>query len=415
MFALIINNFNFLVMENENKNDVEKLKKEAIENVKKTAQEEAKRIVEETVKMTVAESQKTIESRIEEIVKKSEGYVSAEDMKKEIATLQARLKKVEQTSDKDEDPKNIRKAIYDAIPDLIEKFGKGGGKVNVALKAVTDASFAGDALANQTTNVRRDLYMNPYSPRYLKNIFPNVTTDQASVVIPQMGVITGAAAVWDRVGDLPKPDVSPAYKDVTVLMQWLAGITTVNRELLLNVRYLQGSITNTLLYSAHGLFAAENKLITDYIAANAIAYAGDKTVALEKVIDAAFNQLLGNYMNPTHVLMNQADYLTYIKLNKAAGSGEYDLPNNALSGFTGTGLETNVEVVPVPSLVAGTAYVISAPEFEFITRMSPELRMDESGDNFTYNKVSFRIEEMVGFIAKDLNAAVKVPLVIAAP
>ena len=98
------------------------------------------------------------------------------------------------------------------------------------------------------------------------------------------------------------------------------------------------------------------------------------------IIDAAFNQLLGNYFNPTHVLMNQADYLTYVKFNKAAGSGEYDLPNDMLRGFAGSGLEANVQIVPVPSLTAGTAYVISAPEFEFINRLSPELKVSEEHD-----------------------------------
>ena len=140
------------------------------------------------------------------------------------------------------------------------------------------------------------------------------------------------------------------YKDVTVPVKWIAGFTTVNRELLLNVNYLQSSITNTLLYSRKGLFARENEMITDYLADKAIAYSGNKTIAVEKLIDAAFNQLLGNYMIPTHILINQADYLTYVKFNKAAGSGEYDNPNDVLRGFSGTDLETNVQFVPVPSL-----------------------------------------------------------------
>src|SRR5678815_4193482 len=164
---------------------------------------------------------------------------------------------------------------------------------------------------SQTTDVRTSLYNSPYSPLYLRNIFPNVSTDSSAIVIPQRGAITGGVAEWGRgTGDdgvdEAKPDVSPAYKDVNVPIKWLAGMTTVNRELLLNVKYLQGSITNTLLYSNKGLFAAENKYITDYLAANAVAYAGGKTVGAEMIVDAAFNQLLGNYFNPTHVLMNQA-------------------------------------------------------------------------------------------------------------
>ena len=114
-------------------------------------------------------------------------------------------------------------------------------------------------------------------------------------------------------------------------------------------------------------------------------------------------------MVPTHILINQADYLTYIRFNKAVGSGEYDLPNDMLRGFTGTGLDANVQIVPVPSLVAGTAYVVAANEFEFINRLNPELEVATQHDtNFTYNKVTFRVEEMVGFIAKNLNAMVKV-------
>lgn len=108
-------------------------------------------------------------------------------------------------------------------------------------------------------------------------------------------------------------------------------------------------------------------------------------------------------------MINQADYLTYIRFNKAVGSGEYDLPNDMLRGFTGTGLDANVQIVPVPSLVAETTYVVAANEFEFINRLNPELEVTLQHDtNFTYNKVTFRVEEMVGFIAKNLNAMVKV-------
>ena len=32
----------------------------------------------------------------------------------------------------------------------------------------------------------------------------------------------------------------------------------------------------------------------------------------------------------------------------------------------------------------------------------------EHDKNFTFNKVTFRVEEMAGFVAKDLNAMVKV-------
>jgi len=386
--------------------DIEKQKAEALENVKKTA--------EAAAKMTVEEAMKAVSEKMEEIAGKVGKSVTEDDFKKEIAELQARVKQIKQTTSEEKTAKSIKDAIADALVEGAEKLKNFRGEEKLVMKAVTDASWAAGALDHATSEVRPTLYNSPYSPLYLRNIFPNVATDMGTVIIPQIGAITGAAAEWERGSgdggvDVTKPEVSPAYKDVTVPMKWIAGITTVNRELLLNVKYLQSSITNTLLYSSKGLFAAENKMITDYLATNAVAYAGSKTIALEKIIDAAFNQLLGNYMSPTHVLMNQADYLTYIKLNKAVGSGEYDLPNDMLRGFTGTGLETAVQIVPVPSLVAGTAYVVAANEFEFINRLNPELEVATQHDtNFTYNKVTFRVEEMVGFIAKNLNAMVKV-------
>lgn len=378
---------------------VEEIKKEAMDNVTAIAKEQAQKAVEGVAK---AEEVNTIKS----------------DLEKQIAELSSTVKKQSQMKHETEKAVSIADAISGALADNAETLKSFKGSQGLAMKAVTAASFAATSLANQTTSVRRELYNSPYSPLYLRNIFPNISTDAGSVVIPQLQEVTGTADLWARGtgsqgADVEKPEVSPLYKDVTVNMSWLAGITHVNRELLLNVNYLQGSITNTLLYGAAGLYARENKLITDYLAAggNAAAYSGAKTIAMEKIIDAAFGQMLSTYINPTHVLMNNADYLTYIKLNKAVGSGEYDMPNDILRGFTGTGLETAVQIIPVPTLAAGTAYVISAPEFEFINRLSPELRVsEEHGTNFTYNKVTFRVEEMVGFISKNVNAAVKITL-----
>lgn len=377
---------------------LEEIQKEAMDNVTKIAKEEATKAVEGVAKQVEVDALKS-------------------DMASKLDILSSEVKKQSQMS-KDEVIKEVSldQAISKAIGENAEKLKTFKGDTTIALKAVVPGSWASTSLTSQTTEVRRTLYNSPYSPLYLRNIFPNVSTTSSSIVIPQVSTTSGAAAVWARGtgsqgADVEKPEVSPTYTDVTVPIKWIAGFTTVNRELLMNVNYLQGSITNTLLYSASGLYAAENKMITDYIVANHTDYSGDKTIAIEKIIDAAFNQLLANYKAPTHVLMNPGDYLTYIKLNKAVGSGEYDLPNDALRGFTGAGLETAVQIVPVPTLVAGTAYVVSATEFEFISRMAPELQIAEQHDtNFTYNKVTFRVEEMAGFVVKDLAAAIAVTL-----
>ena len=384
--------------------NLDEIKKQAEDNIKEVATKSAKEVAEKAVNEA------------------KETFVSKEDLEKHMSELkkadsenQAKIKELKQTSATEKKSVSIFNSISMTIKENAETLKGVKDKTSIALKAIDDTSWAAGALARQTTNVRRDLYMSPYSPIYLRNIFPNVSTESASIVIPQVQAVTGAVAVYNRFTEATgsteqeKAEVTPTYKDVQVDVKWLAGFTTVNRELLLNVNYLQSSIANTLLYSANGLFAAENAMIAAYLAANAPAYAGAAAAGVEKLIDAAFNTLLGNYMVPTHILINQADYLTYIRFNKAVGSGEYDLPNDMLRGFTGTGLDANVQIVPVPSLVAGTAYVVAANEFEFINRLNPELEVATQHDtNFTYNKATFRVEEMVGFIAKNLNAMVKV-------
>lgn len=382
--------------------------------------DEIKKQAEDNIKEVAIKSAQEVAVKAVNEVK--ETFVSKEDLEKHMSELkkadsenQAKIKELKQTSAIEKKSVSIFDSISMTIKENAETLKGVKDKTSIALKAIDDTSWAAGALARQTTNVRRDLYMSPYSPIYLRNIFPNVSTESASIVIPQVQAVTGAVAVYNRFTEATgsteqeKAEVTPTYKDVQVDVKWLAGFTTVNRELLLNVNYLQSSIANTLLYSANGLFAAENAMIAAYLAANAPAYAGAAAAGVEKLIDAAFNTLLGNYMVPTHILINQADYLTYIRFNKAVGSGEYDLPNDMLRGFTGTGLDANVQIVPVPSLVAGTAYVVAANEFEFINRLNPELEVATQHDtNFTYNKVTFRVEEMVGFIAKNLNAMVKV-------
>lgn len=384
--------------------NLDEIKKQAEDNIKEVATKSAKEVAEKAVN----EAKETFASK-EDLEK------SITELKKADSENQAKIKELKQTSATEKKSVSIFDSISMTIKENAETLKGVKDKTSIALKAIDDTSWAAGALARQTTNVRRDLYMSPYSPIYLRNIFPNVSTESASIVIPQVQAVTGAVAVYNRFTEATgsteqeKAEVTPTYKDVQVDVKWLAGFTTVNRELLLNVNYLQSSIANTLLYSANGLFAAENAMIAAYLAANAPAYAGAAAAGVEKLIDAAFNTLLGNYMVPTHILINQADYLTYIRFNKAVGSGEYDLPNDMLRGFTGTGLDANVQIVPVPSLVAGTAYVVAANEFEFINRLNPELEVATQHDtNFTYNKVTFRVEEMVGFIAKNLNAMVKV-------
>lgn len=391
----------------------EEIKKAAQDNIEKIAKEAASQSVEEKVKKAVDEAKEGLveKSVVEKI--QSDLTTVTENLNKTSASLKA-FKQTERNEV--ESGMNIEAVIKEAVASGAEVYKNLPKEASLVVKEITNANFTGDALANATTTVRPGLYQSPYSPFWLRNLFPNVSTEDGNIVIQQIQGYNGSADVWKRGtgangADVEKPVVEPIIKDITVTPEWIAATATVRRELLLNVKYLQSTITNTLLYSRVGLFARENKLITDYITTNATAYSGAKTIAVEKLLDAAFGQMWAGYIIPTHVLMNNSDYLEHIKFNKASGSGEYDLPNGQLSIVDAQGIERAVTVVPVPDLAPGKAYVLGTNEFEFINRLKPEMFVSREHDkNLTFNKVTFLTEEMVAIIAKDLNAIVEVEL-----
>src|SRR5690606_17808687 len=193
-----------------------------------------------------------------------------------------------------------------------------------------------------------------------------------------------------------KPDVTPNFVSATADVVWIAGMTDVPREMLQDVSFLSSYIPNNLIYSADGIFAAENKYIMDYIAANAVDFTrdADYPIGLEKVIAAAFGQLGSLYLQPTHILINNWDFLTYLAFNKAEGSGEYDQPGLTVEFINGQMTINKLIAVPVPDVEAGEAYVIAARESQFVTRMSPEVQVfDQHKDNVSKNLVTFRAEE----------------------
>ena len=389
---------------------------DALELVAKTAETKATEVVNKAFEGKELISKEDAQKQTEEAVNKAVSEAKTE-LNKRIDAASALAKKASQiTRIEEASGMDIEQVIKDAVASGEEVYKNLPKEATLTLKEITTANFTGDALANATTYVRPNLYQSPYSPFWLRNIFPNISVDDGNIVIQQIQGYNGTADVWRRGtgaggADVEKPVVEPIIKDITVTPEWIAATATVRRELLLNVKYLQSTITNTLLYSRVGLFARENKLIIDYISTNAVAYTGTKTLAVEKLLDAAFGQMWAGYIAPTHILMNNADYLTHIKFNKAAGSGEYDLPNGKLSVLDAQGIERSVTVVPVPDLAPGNAYVIGANEFEFINRLKPEMFVSREHDkNLTLNKVTFLTEEMVAIIAKDLNAMIKVAI-----
>ena len=405
--------------------DLEKAKAEALESVKKTA--------EEAAKGETAKAVKVLNDKIAEMEKELKSTTTAEavealkaEFEDKLNKLSADVKKQGQISEKRVSPvagiDMIKKSLEASIKDNAEALRKyRSGTMDLAVKAITPASFDVDDYPSLTTQLQ-PLYRNPYAPVYLRNIFPNISTSGSNVTIWKQGAVTGAAAIWERGTvtpggtDADKPEVTPTWAKEVVSVDWIAGITHIQREVLDDVDFMATEIPYALIYGSKGILAAENKMIMDYIAANNVDYATPAGAtapanSLETVLAAAFGQLGDSYMAPTHILINNWDYLNYMAFNKASGSGEYDYPSLNVQFVNNQLYINNLQAVPVPSLTPGTAYVIAADHSRFISRMGIQTAISqEHSDNFTKNMVTYRAEVRSGFFTYNDNSIIKVTL-----
>ncbi|NCD14815.1 MAG: phage major capsid protein, partial [Bacteroidia bacterium] len=387
---------------------------------------------EEAAKGETAKAVKGLNDKIAEMEKELKSTTTAEavealkaEFEDKLNKLSADIKKQGQISEKRVSPvagvDMIKKSLEASIKDNAEALRKyRSGTMDLAVKAITPASFDAADYPSLTTQLQ-PVYRNPYAPVYLRNIFPNISTSGSNVTIWKQGAVTGAAAIWARgTGtegvDVDKPEVTPTWEKEVVSVDWIAGITHIQREVLDDVDFMATEIPYALIYGASGILAAENKMIMDYIAANNVDYAtplGATAPAnsLETVLAAAFGQLGDSYMAPTHILINNWDYLNYMAFNKASGSGEYDYPSLNVQFVNNQLYINNLQAVPVPSLAPGTAYVIAADHSRFISRMGIQTAISqEHSDNFTKNMVTYRAEVRSGFFTYNDNSIIKVTL-----
>lgn len=361
-------------------------------------------------------------------VMESKGYQSVEQVEE---ALKLKMKGLEETilelkknslQATQEGKKSFKNIVGSSLEDNKEVLGKLANKqsneaVFVLTKAAEDldpANWAGDSY-DIAASERRGLHEFPFMPIWLRNLFPNSTTTKGVIhYIVENGEV-GAAAIWDgspaNASLVAKPGEAPLFDDATTIVQWIAGITRVKREMLEDVEWLRSYISRTLLTGRKGLWVAENTVILAALDAASTPYDGDATNQLEMIVDAAFGQLKDNYYNPTVILMNNRDAVKYINFNKASGSGEYDAPIGIVAVIGGQLYIGGVPVVSTPGIPAGDAYVIDGNATEFISRMSPEVRaFEEDRDNVIKNLVTFRAEERVAFLVYDEKAVIKVSL-----
>lgn len=402
--------------------------KAAIEKAKAEAQEAIQKMATDAVDGVVKGEIETLQKSFKEQFERAATIEAVETIKKslndDIAKLQANLKAVRQTSmvvksnaPFDKQLSERMSSIIVGNKDKLIALKENGGSASMDVsKAVTADSFGVggfDTLTNENTG----LYQGAYAPMYLRNIFPNIATSGSNISVVKRGAVTGAAAKWERgTGDagvdVAKPNISPTYTVENIKVDWIAGTVDIEREVLDDVDFMATEIPYTLLYGPNGILAAENAMIMAYIEANNTAFTpvgGAFDSTLESLIAAGYGQLLGNYMQPTHVLINNWDYLRYASFNKADATGEYTYPELNIAYINNQLLINGMQAVPTPAVDQGEAYVISAPHSRYVSRQGIQMRAsEEHSDNFTKNMITYRAEVRGAFFTYDDNSIVKV-------
>ena len=402
-------------IEKEQAELLEKQKQEALKNIKKTAEEAAQNAVQEFIDKKMSE----IVSKFDNVATKEEAETLKADFYKQVQELQAKLKEINQTRGTIKQ-KTFNENLAEAIKsneDAIRGFRKGSPELRLTLKEVGDMSIANN-FPNATPfvqEVQQGLITNPYNRVWLADLLPSATSTANSVIYPKENGGEGAVAFWDKTGN--KAQVDYDFTSQSAFFKWIAGYAVVDREMLDDIVWLTGYLQSKLLI---GLKTAENSLILDGtsdsttnpvigLIASATAYDGGYTALLDMIIDAAYGQIpekTNDFYVPTNVILHPRD-IVKVGLNKASGSGEYDLPIGTVMFSNGRLSISGLETVGTTSITKNNFIAFDRNATMFLRRMNPEIRLFEDSTLAKVNKVMFRIEERVSLAVFNGNAIVK--------
>lgn len=346
----------------------------------------------------------------EQVLAKSEEGVQAahkrfEEVDAQLAELQAKgaelEAKIKQQSNGDAKPEHFNDVLaktLDENSDKIAKYSKGD-KVTFEMKAagnMSTSNFAGTSYANITTDYRQSVLPLPTERIWMRDVLPSGTTSANNIWYPKHTGGEGKADVWSS-GNKPQMDFD--FTGVNDPVRWIAGIVKVPREMLDDVPWLKSFLQQNMLLS---LYKTENYEILNGdgtgdhlkgIIPQATAYDGDYTIAVERLVDAGYGQIDEANGAANVVMLHPRDAVA-IALNKASGSGEYDLPPGTVGFVNGRLTIAGMTVVRTKEITKGQFLVGDNMASQFVTRLKPELQMfEQNEDDARNNLIMFRIEE----------------------
>lgn len=383
------------------KEQLEGLKNDLMEGFEKKSQIDIQNAITAFEEKSKGEYQKEIEEVKSLFQEKSKDL---EVMQKHLDDLDIRLKQAKGQAGSE--VKTFNAILGETIKENAEaiKNFKQGDNLVLEMKAVGDmsiaANFPGSTPFNQ--EVRNDLIRNPYDRVWLSDLLPQGTTTKGSVIYPKENGGEGGAATWVT-GSGNKPAMDFDFTSQTAFVKWIAGTVTVDREMLDDLDWMTSYLQSKMLIS---LKVAENNFILNGTSDSnpvqglldvATAYDGTFTAAVDKIVDSAYGQIPEDtfefYQGNTAIL-NVRDAVK-IGLNKAVGSGEYDLPAGTVVFQNGALRVAGLQMATTTQLGADNFLTFDKAATLLINRLKPEIRVFEDAELAKQNKIMFRIEERI--------------------
>lgn len=334
--------------------------------------------------------------------------------------LQVQVKQARFNATPEAKAKTFNDNLADAIEgaaDMLKGLanGKGSFDETIELKDVGDmsitANFPGANPWIQDASQR--MIVKPYNRVWLADLLPQGTTTSNSIIYPKENGGEGGAAVWtDQTANKAQMDFDLTSQ--TAFVKWIAGYVIVYREMLDDIPWLTSYLRSKMLIS---LKTAENGFVlngtadtnpVDGLLDVATAYDGLMDGAIDRIIDASYGQIpedTFDFYRGNLTILNPRD-LVRIGLNKAGGSGEYDLPLGSVSYANGNLNIAGLETVATTGQTMGTFLSLDREATSFIRRLQPEIRVFEDATLAKKNQVMFRIEERATLVVFNDDAIV---------
>jgi HK97 family phage major capsid protein len=276
---------------------------------------------------------------------------------------------------------------------------------SLELKAVADMGFAGNfgSAATSVAQVRPGIIANPDRKVHVRSLVPVGTMDGSTFYYMKENG-EGEGAITTVAENATKSQIDLDLAEASATAEYIAGWLRISKKMLGDVKgmtsFLQARLLEKLLIAEdaqllNGDGTSPNiSGITD--TGNFTAASSAATVDIEQLIDA-ISQLeeLGREANG--IVLRPSDYWSFVK-NKAAGSGEYDLPQ-VVTFVDG---QLRIAGVPVSRTTAMTVDKYIVGDFRMgallLVREAPAVEFFyEDGTNVRENKVTVRVEERVAF------------------